>query len=218
MSLPALHVFSDFDGTITTPDTLEFLTGRFGAGPALYRQTGRLLRAGALTLRDGIARDIGSLTVPFAEAASALRAEVRIDPAFPPFARWCAARAVPVTILSAGFVEIVELLLPPSLRGDAAILANRLIPETWRAVFRDDSPEGHDKAAAVRAARAAGRRAVFVGDGLSDHGPAREADVVFARRGRSLLDWCREQGIACEPFAGFAEVQRGVAALLRSAA
>ena len=32
MTATALHVFCDFDGTITQPDTLQFLTGRFGGG------------------------------------------------------------------------------------------------------------------------------------------------------------------------------------------
>ena len=33
-----LHVFTDFDGTITRPDTLEFLTGRFGGGPVQSKE------------------------------------------------------------------------------------------------------------------------------------------------------------------------------------
>src|SRR2546428_402985 len=35
-----LHVFCDFDGTITEPDTLCFLTERLGAGPEHYPETG----------------------------------------------------------------------------------------------------------------------------------------------------------------------------------
>src|SRR5262249_52284462 len=35
-----LHVFIDFDGTITRVDTLQFLTERLGGGAALYRETG----------------------------------------------------------------------------------------------------------------------------------------------------------------------------------
>src|SRR5262245_63129623 len=88
-----------------------FLTGTLGAGAAHYRETGRLLRGGELTLRDAVARDIGTLRVPFAEAVAALRAHVAIDPGFVPFARWCAAEGLPLTILSAGFEEIIALFL-----------------------------------------------------------------------------------------------------------
>ena len=164
-----------------------------------------------------IARDVGSIRAPFAEAAALLRAQVGIDPGFPPFARWCAARGIPLTVLSAGFEEIVGLYLPPEEFPGLEVRANRLRPGTWECCFRDDSPHGHDKAAALRSARAEGRRTVLVGDGFSDREPAAVADLVFARRGRSLADWCRARAIACEEFDTFHDVQRGVAERLGAA-
>ena len=212
-----LHVFCDFDGTITEPDTLRLLTERLGAGPEHYRETGRLLCAGALSLREAVARDVGTIRAPFAEAAALLRAHVAVDPGFAPFARWCAAHAVPLTILSGGFEEIVELLLGPTGAPVHDVRANRFRPGTWECRFRDDSPHGHDKAAALRSARAEGRRTILVGDGFSDREPAAVADVVFARRGGSLVDWCRARGIPCAEFATFRDVQRGVAERLGTA-
>lgn len=208
-----LHVFSDFDGTITTPDTLMFLTERLGAGLAHYRETGRLLDDGTLNLREAVARDIGTLRAPFAEAAELLRAHVAVDEAFVPFARWCAENDIPLTILSGGFEEIVDVLLGPTGAPLHEVRANRFRPGTWECCFRDDSPHGHDKAAAVERARAAGRRTIMIGDGISDREPAAVADVVFARRGRDLADWCRRRGIACQEYDGFHDVQRGVARL-----
>jgi len=111
----------------------------------------------------------------------------------------------------------VELLLRPTGAPVHDVRANRFRPGTWECRFRDDSPHGHDKAAALRAARAAGRRTVLVGDGFSDREPAAVADLVFARRGRSLADWCRARAIACEEFDTFHDVQRGVAERLGAA-
>lgn len=213
-----LHVFCDFDGTISRPDTLQFLTERFGGGAALYKESGRLLRDGAVTLRDAIARDIGSITVPFEQAAAALVREVTIDPGFRPFARWCASLGVPLTILSAGFAEIIDVLLVPAELPSVEVHANRLAPGTWRCVFRDASAVGHDKSVAITAAKRRGHRTVFVGDGFSDREPAAVADLVFARRGRSLVDYCRTQGIACEQFDTFFDVQQDMEARLRSVA
>ncbi len=213
-----LHVFCDFDGTITRPDTLQFLTERFGGGAALYRESGHLLRDGKVSLRDAIARDIGSITVPFGQAADALVREVAIDPGFRPFARWCAGLGVPLTILSAGFSEIIDLLLVPAELPSIEVHANRFEPGTWHAVFRDESPLGHDKSVAVAAAKRRGQRTVFIGDGFSDREPAAVADLVFARRGRSLIDYCQKQGIACEEFTTFVEVQQDLQARLRSVA
>jgi 2-hydroxy-3-keto-5-methylthiopentenyl-1-phosphate phosphatase len=79
-------------------------------------------------------------------------------------------------------------------------------------VFRDRSDIGHDKAAAVRAAQRGGRRVVFIGDGVSDHGPAEAADEVFAKP--DLAAWCRGRGIRCREFRTFADVQAALAARL----
>ena len=214
-----VRVFSDFDGTISEPDTLGFLCARLGAGPGHYDETGRLLDAGALTLREGVARDIGTLRVPFAEAARELRAHIAIDPGFAPFARWCAAERIPLTVLSAGFAEIIALFLAPSDFPDLEVCANRFRPGTWECIFRDNSPFGHDKAAAIRAARREGcRLTVFVGDGISDCDAAAAADLVFARRGHRLAEHCRHHGIACEEFTSFRDVHERLRAVLRPAA
>jgi 2-hydroxy-3-keto-5-methylthiopentenyl-1-phosphate phosphatase len=164
-----LHVFTDFDGTITTINTLMFLGTRLGAGP-------------------------------FPEAAMVLRAEVPIDPAFAPFARWCAAKGMPLTVLSAGFEEIVALYVTPEEFPGVEVRANRLWPGTWHCCFRDDSPYGHDKAAALREAQTHGRQTVLIGDGTSDEAP------VFARRGRPLVRHCRGRGIPCHEYESFHDV------------
>jgi len=194
-----------------------FLSVRLGGGPEHFRESVRLLREQRLAPREVIARDVGSIRSPFSEAAALLRAEVAIDPGFAPFAGWCAARDIPLTVLSAGLEEIVALYLPPDEFPALEVRANRLRPGSWECRFRDDSPFGHDKAAAVRAVRAGGGRTIFVGDGISDREPAAVADVVFARRGRSLARFCASEGIACREFDDFHDVQRGVAAELARA-
>lgn len=98
-----VHIFSDFDGTITEQDTLIFLTTHLGGGSELVAAIGRLLRAGQLSLREGIAAEMRSIRAPFADAAKLLREQVRLDPHFKAFAQWCHAQALPLTILSAGF-------------------------------------------------------------------------------------------------------------------
>jgi len=209
-----LHVFTDFDGTITTMDTLNFLATRLGAGTEAFRESERQLREGRLTEREAIALGVGAIRRPFPEAAAILRAEVPIDPDFAPFARWCAANGVPLTVLSGGFEEIIALYVTPEEFPGLQVCANRLRPGTWECCFRDDSPDGHDKAAALREARRAGRQTVLVGDGISDEGPAGAADLVFARSGRPLAEHCRRRGIACEEYESFYDVLSGLSARL----
>lgn len=54
---------------------------------------------------------------------------------------------------------------------------------------------------------------VFIGDGVSDLAAAREADVLFARRGLRLEEYCLEHGIPYTPFDSFADVKREVEAI-----
>ena len=78
----------------------------------------------------------------------------------------------------------------------------------WTMSFVDASDNGHDKAAHVRAARASGRRTVYVGDGISDFAASLEADIRFAKKGRALEAYCRARGVACEPFESFSTIER----------
>ncbi|HEX4947921.1 MAG TPA: HAD-IB family phosphatase [Blastocatellia bacterium] len=203
-----LHIFTDFDGTITDTDSLVFLTRELGGGPAVLDSVGKQLRANTMTLREGITTEMATIRAPFAEAEALLRARIKVDPDFPRFVQWCRAEQIPLTVLSAGFHEVIDLFLPPTEFPDLNILASRIQPlETgWQCVFRDDSDYGHDKAAAIERARAQGYHTIFIGDGLSDRASAEVADEVFAKR--YLAEYCRARGIACREFQTFAEVLR----------
>jgi 2,3-diketo-5-methylthio-1-phosphopentane phosphatase len=202
-----LHIFTDFDGTITEKDTLVFLATSLGGGPQMVDAIGRLINEGKLSLRDGIAGEMRSIRVPFAEAARVLREHVQIDPDFPRLSQWCEKREIPLTVLSAGFHQIIDLFLPREQFPGLSILANELQPDEktgWRCVFRDPTPFGHDKARALQMARDRGEYVIFIGDGLSDRPAAETADLVFAKH--SLAVYCRERGINCHEFEGFHEV------------
>jgi HAD superfamily phosphoserine phosphatase-like hydrolase len=152
-----LHIFTDFDGTITETDTLVFMTRHLGGGPELLQQVRRQLRSHELKLRDGIAAEMASIRVPFGEAEKLLREQVRLDSHFKPFAHWCVGQQLPLTVLSAGFYQTIDLFLPRAEFPHLTILANELEPDAqrgWQCHFRDASADGHDKAEALRQARA----------------------------------------------------------------
>jgi 2,3-diketo-5-methylthio-1-phosphopentane phosphatase len=202
-----LHIFSDFDGTITDTDTLVFLTTHLGGGPEMIRQIGQQLRSHELTLREGIAAEMASIRAPFPEAEQLLRARVRLDAHFVPFASWCQSQQLPLTVLSAGFHQTIELFLPSADFPHLTILANELEPDTqrgWQCHFRDTTADGHDKAQALLAARARGHYTIFIGDGLSDRQAAGAADEVFAKH--SLAEYCRTRNLAFHSYQTFEEV------------
>lgn len=56
---------------------------------------------------------------------------------------------------------------------------------------------------------------VFIGDGVSDLPAAREADVLFARRGLRLEEYCVEHKIPYIAFDTFADIQREVMSIMK---
>src|SRR5262245_38267585 len=195
------HIFSDFDGTITETDTLVFLATRLGGGERMVETIGRLIGDGTLSLRDGIAAEMRSIRKPFIEAERLLREEVRTDPGFAPLARWLAEKKIPLTILSAGFHQIIDLFISRDEFPDLEILANQLRPNEeigWQCEFRDGTDWGHDKALSLKEARRRGEYVIFIGDGLSDRAAAEAADEVFAKH--SLAEYCRKRRINCHEY------------------
>lgn len=48
----------------------------------------------------------------------------------------------------------------------------------------------------------------FIGDGISDLAAAGQSDVLFARRGLALEEYCIAKGIEYHPYDSFADIQR----------
>jgi len=201
-----ITIFSDFDGTIAHPNTLNHLTEVF-AGVEFRKEVGRKIISGELSLREGIRREVASIRGSLEEILNILKRDVAIDASFIPFASWCQKRGIFLTVLSGGMQEVIENLLSPFRLDFVRILANHVQIENghWGIHFRDETPWGHDKGAALRMARQAGYATVFVGDGLSDRGAAVESDLIFAKAG--LARFCAAESIPFEEFEDFSQVQ-----------
>ena len=213
-TIPPFSVFSDFDGTIAHPDSINFLAEWFG-GPEFRREIGRKILCGEISLRDGILEEVAVIKGTFPEVLDLLRQHIEVDKEFPGFADWCSRQGIPLSVLSGGIQQVVESLLSPFNLQGVRIVANSLQISggRWSLQFLDETEWGHDKARDVLLAKSQGYCAVFLGDGLSDRGAARSADIVFARAG--LARYCKQEGIPYKEFSNFLEVQHGLTALLR---
>ena len=162
-------------------------------------------------MREVLAREASMVRMTKPDALAFLEARAIVDPSFAPFVRTARAHGAQVSVVSSGVREIIG----PALERagvDVPVFANEVDFDAngWRMSFIDDSANGHDKAARVREARAAGARTVFVGDGITDYEAALEADARFAKKNRALERYCRERGIEVTSFASFDEIERAL--------
>ena len=124
-----------------------------------------------------------------------------MDPTFACFVDWCRDAGLPLTVLSSGMEPVVRLFV-----GEFGIpfFAHPLevSQEGW--AYRRN-PQ-HDKKTILNSAKRAGE-IVFIGDGTSDVAAVEYTDVLFAKQGQFLAEYCRDEGIPFHPFTDFRDVQ-----------
>ncbi|KAK6069071.1 Pdp3-interacting factor 1-like protein 2 [Seiridium cupressi] len=216
--------FSDFDGTIFMQDTGHILFDNHGCGSNRREILDEQIKTGERSFRDVSEEMWGSLNVPFDDGFEVMEKNLEIDRDFQTFHKWCLANNVPFNVISAGLKPILRKVLDTFLGAEASshieIIANDAeIKEDgsqWKPIWRHDTELGHDKALSVNEARQEAEMQcedgsipliVFIGDGVSDLPAAREADVLFARRGLRLEEYCVENNIKYIPFDTFADIQ-----------
>src|SRR5437867_9441280 len=140
MSGPRAVVVLDFDGTITLRDATDAILDAF-ADPAWLQVEDEWL-SGRIGSRECLAAQMALVTAT-REQVDRLLDEIGVDPGLAGLLDACAARAVPVHIVSDGFDYCIERILRrPELRlharlADAHIVSSRLRPDggRWRAAF-----------------------------------------------------------------------------------
>jgi len=205
-----IRIFTDFDGTITSQDTLVYLLDRY-VGTSWYEIEDRV-DDGTLTEEEGLRREIALLTAPWEEALAGVLAAVPVDAGFAAFTTWCRRERLPLTILSGGLAPIIRAVLEREGLGDLAFAANGLEFDgdgRWR-VAPADTPRinarcNHCKSWHLEVVGQRRIRTIYIGDGTTDRCPAARADLVFAKKG--LARWCEEQHLPYRPFDDFAEIQ-----------
>ncbi|OKL62603.1 hypothetical protein UA08_01672 [Talaromyces atroroseus] len=221
--------FSDFDGTIFMQDTGHVLFDKYGCGAEQRRSLDEQIKSGERSFRDVSEQMWASLNVPFDNGFEVLKETLEIDPGFREFHQFCLDNDIAFNVISAGLKPVLRKVLDTFLGEDESsrieIVANdaSINGSHWKPIWRHDSEAGHDKALSVNEARLQAREEcedgevpliVFIGDGVSDLPAAREADVLFARRGLRLEEYCQEHNIPYIGFDNFAEIKREVRAIL----
>lgn len=211
-----MQVFCDFDGTISTVDTTDYILSR------LARPDWEALEAEWLAGRIDAAACMRGQVALIAGDDAALDAAldaVEVDPGFAAFAAWCASESVPLTVVSDGVDYFIRRVLQRHGLGDLPIISNRLAGEAGaRRLEQPFQREGCAAGAGVckcQATAAHGKDlTIYVGDGRSDFCVSGRADVLFAKG--ALADYATARGQAHHQFTTFHDVTATVSGLFES--
>lgn len=226
MAYTALILTTDFDGTIALQDTGHLLFDKHGCGPERRAELDNQIHTGERSFREVSEEMWGSLNVGFDDGFDVMKEKLVFDPDFADFHKFCVRNKIPFNVISAGLKPLLRAVLDNHLGADAAkieIISNDMElsedGQKWSVVWRDDTPLGHDKAASIQAFKTDSAvldedelppLIVFIGDGVSDLPAAREADILFARRGLRLEEYCIENKITYIPFDSFASIKKEI--------
>ncbi|KAJ6548201.1 HAD-like domain-containing protein [Mycena vulgaris] len=224
-------VLSDWDGTITTQDSNDFMTDTLGYGKAKRRAGNLEILAGRQTFRDGFREMLESITAnghSFDECKEELKKNIKLDEGFKAFHTWCSANDIPVVIVSSGMAPSIRAVLSnlvgEEVAGSIDIIANEVEIEEggkWHIKFRHPSSGyGHDKSRAILPYKDLESPPLlfFFGDGVSDMSAARHADVLFVKQKddgeNDLAAYCTREGIKHIIFRDFAQALTVVQAVV----
>src|SRR3989338_2515046 len=121
-------ILCDFDGTITTQDTLVAILDRF-AGPA-WKDVGKSILNKEFGTGIGLKREIALCDPKKATKEAIVRLlneDIEIDPHFKPFFEFCAGNNYEFLILSGGFSLCIDTILKKYGLGNIAYYANKVL-------------------------------------------------------------------------------------------
>ncbi|KAF8586623.1 hypothetical protein K439DRAFT_1408551 [Ramaria rubella] len=217
-------ILSDWDGTITTCDSNDYLTDHLGFGREKRRHGNLEILSGRVTFRDGFREMLQSVPNTFDECKEILKKNIELDPGFKDFYKWAKSNDIPVIIVSSGMAPLIRAVLSNLIGEDDAkdieIISNdvKVSPDgKWEIQFRHPSSGfGHDKSQAILPYRdlLSPPTLFFFGDGVSDMSAARHADILFAKKppGKEsdLATYCAKEGIPHILFEDFVQALRVV--------
>ena len=205
----SVHVFLDFDGTISRRDVGDEIVRRFGQFEPLHSD----LLAGKMTVSQYYRRAVQNFAPETTlESLTAFALEQELDAGTAPLLRWLKSIDVPAYIVSDGFdVYIRPLLQAHAADVDVPVYCNKLQwnGTTITPVFPGATEScscfcASCKRNAILTNIALDDVVIYIGDGRSDTCAVQYADIVFAKG--TLASYCTSNGIPFHQYKTLSEV------------
>jgi len=201
----------DFDGTITEEDMGFLLLDSFASEG--WRQLLAEYREGRMSVGYFNTKAFATVKADKQTLLKFVRSKVKIRAGFHELLAYCHRKDFRFVIVSNGLVFYIEAILRDIGIDNIDILAaqTNFTPKGIEAKYI--GPEGNQiqdgfKEAYIRLFLRRGYRTVYVGNGISDTSPAKQAHHIFATG--ELLDYCKETNLNCTPFVDLNDVIRGL--------
>lgn len=212
-----LKIYCDFDGTITVQDVTDLLLD--GLADPEWLEIEAAWQRGEIGSRECMGRQVRLIRGGW-EAIEDLLAQVRIDPTFPDFVRWCSLHDIELIIVSEGLDKVIHHLMRRYRLKPTRVIANRLVEHPNGSLNLEFSnfatfPECSAGVCKCDLIHRCTAPRVVIGDGRSDFCWSQRADIVFAKP--KLHAHCVEQKIPSIPFIDFRSIERTLAPLANSA-
>jgi 2-hydroxy-3-keto-5-methylthiopentenyl-1-phosphate phosphatase len=202
-------IFVDFDGTAAQEIASNLVLQRFAEGD--WRELDRQLDAGKISFKDCVLQQFSMLAGTREEMVEFCQRELQLRPGFKEFVQYCRDEGHKVVIVSEALDFMIAAILERERLGDLPVYCDRAVFHSRRLTvelphFREDCAcqVGNCKRVHVRTLREGFDLVVYIGDGSNDLCPAKEADLVFARR--RLAEHCIARNIKYSPFEDFYSV------------
>ncbi|HSN93908.1 MAG TPA: MtnX-like HAD-IB family phosphatase [Anaerolineaceae bacterium] len=205
MSDRKVLVLSDFDGTITTTNTMDFLYETYATCGLKYVNE---WNAGKLSTMEEERLSFDCIHASREQMEVAVLANIIMDPATGALLDYCRALGFGFVVLSEGQTWYIHHLL-----GSYGLVVDKVYGS--EVTFHPDGTvsmeyphfdprfpmRGTAKAAIIENYQKAGCYTIFIGDGKSDTDAVRAADKVYAKS--HLLEYCLSHKIPVEGFEDF---------------
>ena len=210
MRLSDYVVVSDFDGTITMEDSNDLLVHALGNDENVQIEID--FCAGRMGNREAMVRHFDAMRISLQEYEDFIAANINIDADFDDFLAYIRERATPFFVVSAGFLQGIEVVLGSARLNGVKVFANELLGHPHisprfahanPACSKDFGPCGNCKQVCIETIRQkTGRKIIFIGDGLTDR--CARADILFAKH--DLARYCDEHSLPYQPYQRFSDV------------
>ncbi len=212
-----MKVYCDFDGTITQQDVIDLLLERLADSSWQDIETRWI--EGEIGSRECLSKQIPLINGGW-KAIENLLQEIKLDPSFKSFSKWCERKDIPLFIVSEGLQNAIKSLLNKEDIKVEKIWANKLeLSESGKFTLLFPYPSNSKNCnlglckCQILEQSTGNELKIVIGDGLNDICWTQKVNLVFAKA--KLLKYCELNNIPCIPFENFNEITSTLEKILR---